>query len=856
MAGTEFRVEIQPIIPARLARLEELANDLYYSWDRSVRGLFRHLDPDCWRSCAHNPKLFLRRVPQARLDDAAQDPMFLAEYARALSAYDIYLQERPREAFEDYLPHEDDLVAYFSAEFGFHQSMPIYAGGLGILAADYCKAMSHLRMPFVGVGLLYHQGYFTQRLLIDGSQQAEYTDRDPEDLPVSPALDRDGEPVRVAIPVEERQVMLQVWLAKAGHIRLYLLDSDLPENGPEDRHITYQLYGGDTVNRIRQEMVLGMGGVRALRALGVTPTVWHINEGHSAFQILERCREQVAGGLDFASAVERVAGDTVFTTHTPVPAGHDIFDHDQLGRQLKGFLAELGASPAEVMALGRYPDNPRGFNMTALALRGSRFHNGVSRIHGGVAAEMARYLWPDVPVTENPVGYVTNGVDISTFLGMPWMALFDMYLDGGWRARLTDEAFWHRFVDSIPSHVYRSVHQILKEDMLNDCRRRVAIQYRRPGCSEALAKRMEDALSPDRLGTLVIGFARRFATYKRATLLFRDLERLARLVNRPDQPVMFIFAGKAHPDDEPGQAMIREIQQVSMRPEFLGRIILLEDYNFSMARSLLPGVDLWLNVPEYPKEACGTSGMKAAINGVANLSVLDGWWGEAFDGHNGWAITPHPELDPEARDREEAAQLMDILEQQVIPTYFDRRRDGDHRDWISISKATMKSTIPRFNSQRMAQDYLRGFYAPAAAHGRRLAAEENTAARELTQWKTRVCEAWPGVSARLASTPPAAVSTRDRLLLEVDVELNGLRPEEVQVECLIGAEDAFGEFVSDHHVILKPVPGGPHPGRYACDMCAGDTGLLLAGLTCYKLRVYPSHPLLAHRFEHGCMYWL
>ncbi len=864
MTGTRFTIEIQPIIPPRLARLTELANDLYYSWDRSVRGLFRHLDPECWTACAHNPKLFLRRVPQAKLDAAATDPMFLAEFGRAVSSYDTYLQEHPRQAYEDHLPRDDDLVAYFSAEFGFHQSIPIYAGGLGILAADYCKAMSHLRLPFVGVGLLYHQGYFTQRLGCDGHQQAEYIHRDPDDLPVSPARDAAGEPLRVAVSIAGREVVLQVWLAKAGHIRLYLLDSDLPENHADDRGITSQLYGGDRANRIRQEIALGMGGVRALRRLGLKPSVWHINEGHSAFQILERCREQMAAGLDFPSAVERVAADTVFTTHTPVPAGHDIFDHDLVSHHLGGFLTDLGVDVSKVLALGAYPDNPRGFNMTALALRGSRFHNGVSRIHGDVAAETARFLWPQVPVAENPVGYVTNGVDVSTFLGMPWMSLFDMYLDGGWRARLTDEAFWARFVDSVPNHVYRSVHQILKADMLKDCRRRVAIQYRRAGCSEAVAKRLEEALSPAHLNTLVVGFARRFATYKRATLPFRDLDRLARMVNDPARPMMFIFAGKAHPHDEPGQALIREIHRISMLPEFLGKVILLEDYNFSMARRLLPGVDLWLNVPEYPKEACGTSGMKAAINGVINLSVLDGWWGEAYDGSNGWAITPHPELQGTTRDDQEAAELLDILEHQVLPIYYERRGDGERgsdggaNDWVGMSKAAMKTTIPRFNSQRMALDYLEHYYAPAAAHGRRLAGadRDNDGARQLARWKARVCAAWPGVSARLAEAPPAAITTRDRLVLEVDVELNGLAPDRVAVECLMGREDAFGTFIPRHEFRLVAGAVTGTAVRFSCDLCAGDDALLLHGLEHYRIRVYPTHPLLAHRFEHGCMYWL
>ncbi len=857
MAGTTFSVEVQPVLPDRLVRLADLANDLYFSWDRGVRRLFRDLDEACWEACLHNPKVFLRRVPQGRLDAAADDPIFLAGYRRALTAYDTYLESAGRPRSEPYLETGRDLVAYFSAEFGFHQSMPIYAGGLGILAADYCKAMSHLRAPFVGVGLLYRQGYFTQRLLCNGDQIADYRTVEPADLPVTAARDGRGEEVFVTVDLPGRTVRLRVWEARAGHVRLYLLDSDVAENGAQDRAITYQLYGGDAQTRIQQEIILGIGGVRALRAVGLNPTVWHINEGHAAFLVLERCRELVRQGFDFAAAHELVAANTVFTTHTPVPAGHDIFDHGLVRNYFGGFWPQLGVDEGRFLALGATPRDPGRFNMTALALRGSRYHNGVSRIHGQVASVNEAYIWPDVPAAENPMGYVTNGVDVGTFHGLPWGALFDMYLDRGWRARLTDEAFWTRFIDRIPSHVFQSVHEILKSELLEYARERAIAQYRRGGYAESLIQHLTRFLTSRRLDTLVVGFARRFATYKRATLLFRDLARLARIVNDPERPVLFLFAGKAHPNDRPGQDLIRQIAEISMRPEFQGRVLLLEDYNFSMARRLMPGVDVWLNVPEYPMEACGTSGMKAAINGAINLSVLDGWWGEAYDGENGWAINPHPELDPTRRDEQEARELLDLLEHQVIPLFFARNREGDRDAWVRRSKASMKTVIPRFNGIRMAQDYLRDYYAHAARHGARLAEAQGEGARALAAWKARVAEFWPRLRLRLAAPVPASVRAGEPLALQVAVYLNGLHPEDVRLECLPGTLNDVGEFVATGSALLEPAGDlGGGETLYRLDLRGAGGEPLGDGLGHFKVRLFPFHPLLAHRFETGRMLWL
>jgi glycogen phosphorylase len=858
MAVTRFHVEIQPVLPQRLARLEVLANDLYFTWERGVRQLFAHLDQQCWDQCGHNPKVFLRRVSQRRLEAAANDPILLAEYRRVLSAYDTYMEDSSRTESDRFLDREQDLVAYFSAEFGFHESIPIYAGGLGILAADYCKAMSNLWVPFVGVGMLYRQGYFTQRILCGGEQMADYPYTEAADLPVSPALDAAGQEVRVQVELPARTLVLRIWTAKAGHILLVLLDSDLPENTAEDRTVTHQLYGGDIRNRIHQEIVLGIGGVRALRSLGLAPTVWHINEGHAAFQVLERSREYTGEGLDFRSAVELVAASTVFTTHTPVPAGHDVFDADLMRTHFAGLLSETGIDEAELLALGASPRQPEAFNMTALALRCSRYHNGVSRIHGRVASQMESYVWPQVPPQENPIGHVTNGVDIDTFLGRAWVALFDMYMGGGWRAKLTDTAFWDRFIDGIPNHVFLSVRQILKSEMLESARRRALVQYRRSNCTDSMLDQITRRLRPQNLDTLVIGFARRFATYKRATLLFQDLERLTALLSDPERPVLLLFAGKAHPKDAPGQRLIRQVFEMSMRPELMGKIILLEDYNLSLARDIMPGVDVWLNVPEYPKEACGTSGMKAAANGAINLSVLDGWWDEAYDGDNGWAIAPRPDADPEARDRQEAEELLNLLANQVIPLYYARNADGEPERWVVKSKASMKSVLPQFNAIRMAVDYLRGYYAPAREHGRTLGADSGAGARELARWKGRVAAAWEGVRIRLANRPPEAVTAGRQVRVEVAVSLNGLAAEDVVVECVVGRLGELGEFLWQRRIPFQPAVEEAAGGEqiYFVDLAAAVSELPMEGLLHYEVRLYPHHRLQAHPLECGCMLWL
>ncbi len=849
MPGSTFPLEIQPRIPKQLSRLPEMADDLIYTWERSIRSVFHRLDRQLWEECGHNPKAFLRRVSQHRLDEAVADRSYMEDYRRVIAAYDAYRENRGRPELAALFDPEDDLIAYFCLEFGFHESFPIYSGGLGILAGDHCKAASDLGLPFVAIGLLYDMGYFTQIIDGHGHQQVTHTRSHPHDLPVRPTLTPEGQHLTLEIDFPGRVLKVRVWTAQCGHITLYLLDTNIPDNSEADRTITHQLYGGDREMRLQQELVLGVGGVRALRALGRRPTVWHINEGHAAFQLLERARFRMQqDGLDFRSAIELVAGGTVFTTHTPVPAGHDIFDRSLIEKYIGPTAAALGQDMESIYALGA--NHGPGFNMTSLALRASRFHNGVSRIHGRVASEMEAGIWPQIPHEENPITHVTNGVHLQTFLAREWVSLFDLRFDN-WRGELLNEAYWDR-LDEIPDYHYWSIHKALKQQMMRRVHHLVLRQQRRNGLSDALIERMVQHVADVDNDILVMGFARRFATYKRAGMLFAEPERLARILNDPERPAIVIFAGKAHPHDQPGQQLIKLIHDYSLHPDFIGKILLLEGYDMSLARHMVTGVDVWLNTPEYPLEASGTSGQKAGLNGAVNLSVLDGWWDEGYTGSNGWAITPRDtHFDPEHKFREEASDLLNIIEHEVLPLYYRRDGAGYSPDWVVLSKASMKTTIPRFNSQRMLMDYVKKLYWPAREQRRKLEANGAELARQVAHWKQRVRDAWPRVVIQLMLQPPAHLYHDEKILLQVRADLNGLAADDVKLECLFGRQQADGEFLVKQRAELAAT--GERDGYTWFEI---ELAPEVAGLQYYKLRMYPFNAELSHPFETGCMLWI
>jgi len=846
--GTRFTLEVTPSLPPRLARLADLADDLWYAWDRPTRNLFARLDLDLWRAVGHSPKALLRQVDEQRLVAAADDPVFLTNYSRVLSAYDTYLGQATRRSNGDGLA-QDDLVAYFCAEFGFHESLPIYSGGLGILAGDHCKAASDARLPFVGVGLLYRQGYFYQSIDHEGNQHATYHDSEFESLPVRPALDAQGGEVHLKVELPGRELVVKVWRARVGHVALVLLDTDVPPNSEADRAIAHRLYGGDRRTRIEQEIVLGVGGVRALAALGYAPTAWHINEGHAAFLVLERVRELVRQGRDFATALEAVAVNTVFTTHTAVPAGHDHFAQDMVAEYFALWCAATGVEPPTLLALGHTPQSP-DFNMTALAIRGSRHHNAVSAIHEGVSERMLADLWPQVQSHENPIGHVTNGVHVLTFLAPEWYDIFDRFLGVDWSQRLCDRDYWAG-VERIPDAMFWSMREYLKAQMLKLVRQRVTAQLMRNRGSESHLDRLFRLADPKNPNVLTIGFGRRFATYKRSTLLFSNLDELREIACNPERPVLFIFAGKAHPADEPGQDMIRQIMRVAKERDFTGHLLFVEGYDLRLARRLLAGVDVWLNNPIYPLEASGTSGMKAAMNGGLNLSVLDGWWDEGYDGTNGWAIKPASQrADAAARDADEARTLYEILQDQVVPMYYDRDGLAYSPRWVAMAKRAVATILPRFNAARMLNEYVARFYAPAARRGREFHANDCSAAHDVAQWKARVRAAWPDVAIENAGEPATRISFGQRVRFEARAALNGLAPEDLAVELVL--QPRGGEAEGNAQRVRFAAQGAAEDGRqrYTLDLAPEHCGKLEC-----RIRAYPSHPSLTHPFELGLMLW-
>jgi starch phosphorylase len=847
---TTFTVTVNPKIPARLSRMEELANNLRYSWDRETRSLFSRIDPRLWGAAGHNPKAFLRRVDESLLHKAASERTFLSSYNSVLSSYDAYHAEPLQyDHIEGFSP--PDRIAYFCFEFGFHESLPVYSGGLGILAGDHCKAASDLRLPFVAVGLLYRQGYFFQTIDAQGNQHALYTDSDFEVLPVKPALHDDGSEVHVQIALPGRKVMVKVWRAIIGHVNLYLLDTDLPENPEHDRLITHQLYGGDKKMRIEQEILLGIGGVRALQKMGIKPTVWHTNEGHAAFMMLERARNLVQQGLDFASAMEAVAVNTVFTTHTAVPAGHDHFSRATMHDYFAEFCHDLKISWEEFMALGHMSGSD-DFNMTTLAVHMSRTHNGVSKIHGDVSARICRDLWPQIEPEENPLSYITNGVHVPTFLAQEWSNLFDRYLGYEWRDKMRDIEFWSR-IDMIPDHLFWSARQTLKSQMFYGIRARLTEQNRRNRGSEAHLDRLLKLVDPINPSVLVLGFARRFATYKRAALLFENLDWLRKILLDSERPVLLIFAGKAHPADIPGQDLIRRVSQVARLPEFEGRILLVEGYDMRLARRLVAGVDVWINNPIYPLEASGTSGMKAGMNGTLNLSVLDGWWEEGFDGKNGWAVKPASD-DTEAgvRDKDESQAFYEILQDQVIPMYYRRGKFGYSAEWVKMAKYSIASLLPRYNATRMVNEYIKKFYTRAHAQGAHYTQDNFANAKKVAAWKAKVSAAWGGVSLRRQDTPCKRIDFSNALHFKVAAQLNGLQPDDVVVELLICQENKKVRLNHYQHVRFKFVGINEMQEHlfelnYVPELC---------GKKEYYLRMHPYHPLLTHSLEMGMMVWV
>ena len=709
---SEERFATAAPLPERIHRLHELALDLWWSWDGLAREVFRRLDYPLWRSTAHNPVRMMQGITAERLSACATDPDFLHVYDQA-----IFNLDQSRSVAHPWWAERASLlnggsIAYFSAEFALHQSLPIYAGGLGVLAGDHCKEAADLGVPLVGIGFMYPQGYFHQRMTHDGWQEERYQRISWTEAPIETAITRDGKPCITAVPLGDRTVLVAVWRVRLGRVRLFLLDTDLAENAPWDRELSARLYGGDRETRIQQEIILGIGGVRALRLLGIAPTVWHLNEGHAAFVALQRIREQVEQGRSFDEALEEVRRSTVFTTHTPVPAGHDAFPFHLVEKHLAGSWGEIGQHRQNFLALGEY-DNGSGsqFNMTALALRTASHVNGVSALHGEVTRTMWRPIWPDKPADKLPVRSITNGVHVPTWMAGRVFTLLDQYFGPGWLLHVDEQELWDKITD-IPDVDIWSMRQEMRLDLFSFMRERIRSRWFHEHVSPSRIVAAGSMLDPS---VLTLGYARRFTGYKRPELIFHDSERLARILTNIDRPVQIVFAGKAHPADEPAKHHLQRVFKHALDPKFGGRLAFIDDYDMHVAHYLVHGCDVWLNNPRKPLEASGTSGMKAAMNGVPHLSIGDGWWAEGFNGRNGWLIESHANPDDQqATDAGDAEALYTLLETEVVPAFYDRDARGLPVRWLEIVRESMRSNAPRFSTRRMVKQYVTEMYTPAA----------------------------------------------------------------------------------------------------------------------------------------------
>jgi starch phosphorylase len=854
-----YTFTIIPRLPSSIERLRELAYNLRWTWNHDTIALFRRLDSDLWEASGHNPVRMMGLIDQKRLEEAAANESFVAHLERVLRDFDDYMKNESSWFRKTHGDVPNCVIAYFSAEFGLTECISIFAGGLGILSGDHLKSSSDLGVPLVGIGLLYQQGYFRQYLNAAGWQQEAHEYNDFNSLPLSLVRKRDNKPLLVEVNYPNNKVYAQVWRAAAGRVSLYLLDTNISENArAEDRDITDQLYGGDINNRIRQEILLGIGGHRMLDALGIHPTVYHMNEGHSAFLSLELVRNLMQKhSLSYGEARELASTALVFTTHTPVAAGHDYFPPELMDRYFSEYIPKLGIDRKRFLSLGRKnpEDEKESFCMTILALRMASFSNGVSRLHGEVSRQLWRDLWPGVPEAEIPITHITNAVHFPSWISEEMEQLYERYLGPSWREQPAEQSVWRR-VESIAAEELWHTHERRRERLVAFARKRLNQQLKRRNVSESEIQASEDVLDPD---ALTIGFARRFATYKRGTLLLRDKEKLARILNNPKRPVQIIFAGKAHPNDDAGKDLIRQIISLAREPQFRRRVVFLEDYDVSVARYLVQGVDVWLNTPLRPNEASGTSGMKALANGAINLSTMDGWWDEAYLSSDpekhpiGWAIGQGESYaDREYQDQVEADALYDLLEHEVIPTFFDRRADSMPRRWVTVMMSSISSLCPQFNTNRMIREYAERFYLTAHAEYLKLLTDNVALAKVHAAWKRHLRGLWPAVRIEMIETKlPPEIQSEESVLFSARVHAGELDPKDLTVELYSGPLNSSGEIL--HPIITEMLPVRQEAEHYIYEVrtvpCCGS------GRHGYTARVSPRHPDPKHPFAMGLISW-
>ncbi len=845
------RVTVVPQLPERVKKLPEIANNLWWSWNTEFLKLFLDIDVDLWDRIGKNPVKFLKLVSQEKIEKMAEDPNFLKKYDRVVENYENYMNSTDTWFNKTYPKNKDDLIAYFSAEYGLDEILPIYSGGLGILSGDHLKSASDLGLPFVAVGLLYKNGYFHQKINIRGEQCSEYQNIDLYNLPILPVKDENDNDFIVEVEMGDRKIFLKVWQISVGRIKLYLLDADIDKNPEDLKDTTLRLYGGDKEMRIRQEIVLGMGGVKVLKALGLTPTVYHMNEGHSSFLTLELIKNIMKEKqVSFEIAREIATVKTVFTTHTPVPAGNDIFQIALVEKYFNKLWPELGISREEFLGLGMKETEgmEQGFNMGILALKISGKKNGVSKLHGEVSRELFSDVWPNIADDESPITYVTNGIHTCSWLAPRLKGLFNDYLPPYWQDKIHIQSTWDK-IDDIPDERLWEAHVSRKERLIKLIKNNVTERFLNNGVGYDQISEVINGLNPN---ALTIGFARRFATYKRATLIFKDIARLTQILCNENRPVQLVFAGKAHPADKEGQELIKTIHEVSLMPQFKGKIFLLENYNIAIARYLVSGVDVWLNNPRRPMEASGTSGEKASVNGVLNFSILDGWWAEGYDGTNGWSIGTNAEYtNEEEQDKTDSNSIYHTLENKIIPVYYNKDRNGISKDWIRLMKNSIKSTAGKYSTSRMVVDYVNELYMPLCNLSKKHYGDLSNII-DFTTWKKNVRSNWNAIKIEQKDNiDNARMVAGSKVKVRCFVNMPNIDKEYADVQVYFGQFLENGNVKNVYTNEMKCVAEDNGTFEYE-----GEIELSTGGNFGYTFRVMPKHPMLLHSENMNLIKWL
>ena len=846
------RVTVVPQLPQRINKLSEIANNLWWSWNTEFLKLFKMMDLDLWEMSEKNPVKFLKMISQEKIEQMVHNSEFLREYDKVAENFDNYMKSKDTWFNKKYSNNKDDLIAYFSAEYGLDEIVPIYSGGLGILSGDHLKSASDLGLPFVAVGLLYKNGYFHQRINSRGEQCSEYHNIDLYNLPISPVKDKMNDDIIIDIPMDNRTLYLKLWQINVGRIKLYLLDSDIEKNDEDFKNITLRLYGGDKEMRIRQEIVLGMAGVKALRTLDYKPTVYHMNEGHSSFLTLELIKNIMEEKqVSFEMAKEIATVQTVFTTHTPVPAGNDIFDVGLVERYFNGFWDKLGITKEEFLKLGMPGEEMEpGFNMGILALKIAGKKNGVSKLHGEVSRELFSDVWPNIAEDESPITYVTNGIHTCTWLAPHIKELYNEYLPPYWQDNIQFDSTWEK-IDNIPNEKLWAAHIERKEKLIRLIKSNVTERYVNSGIGYDQIAEIVNQLNPK---ALTIGFARRFATYKRATLIFKDIARLTQILNDEKRPVQLVFAGKAHPADREGQELIKYIHEISLMPQFKGKIFILENYNIGVSRYLISGVDVWLNNPRRPMEASGTSGEKASVNGVINFSVLDGWWCEGYTGTNGWTIGTNARYDSyEEQDKADSNSLYHTLENKIIPAYYNQDKDGISKEWMTYMKNSIKTTGGKYSTARMVSEYVDELYMPLC-NLRKKYFEDLEQVAGFTAWKKNVRANWEKI--RLVqdrNVDNARLVAGTQITVNCQVYLPNIEEGNTDIQVYFGQFLDNGTVRNVYTETMNKIGENKDEHQYTYEAVLD---LKTGGNFGYTFRVMPKHPMLIDSENLNLVKWI